>query len=62
MSEAEAIAKVREDMNRLRGELFQLVECWGVGEKRESAMKGLIRRLTYAAQANLESRIRGKVK
>jgi hypothetical protein len=52
------IEEVRVDMNRLRGKLFQLVESWDVGEKRENAMKGCIRSETYHAQSELESMIR----
>lgn len=41
-------------MDRLRGRLFEIVESWGVGEKREQAMKGVIRSTTYDLQATLE--------
>jgi hypothetical protein len=47
-------------MNRLRGKLFQAVEAAGLPDKQEKAIKGLIRQLTYEAQANLESTLRGE--
>jgi hypothetical protein len=49
---------MRNDFNRLRGRLFEQVESWGIGGKREQAMKALIRHETYASQANLEATIR----
>jgi hypothetical protein len=55
-----AIAQMREDMNRLRGRLFQTIEAIGLPERQESAAKGLIRRLTYDSQADLESCLRGE--
>lgn len=58
MVKDKAIGKVREDMNRLRGRLFGAIEATGMPEKQESAIKGIIRQLTYDAQANLESIIR----
>jgi hypothetical protein len=54
----EAIAQVREDMNRLRGRLFGAIEAAGLPEKQETALKGLVRQQTYDAQANLESILR----
>lgn len=55
---ARAIQCVREDMNRLRGRLFGAVEAAGLPEKQENAIKGLIRQLTYDAQADLEAVLR----
>jgi hypothetical protein len=52
------IETVREDMNRLRGRLFQFVEAIGLPDKQENAVKGLVRTLTYDAQANLEAALR----
>jgi len=52
------VEQVRIDMNRLRGRLFQQVESWGLSVKREEAMKALIRRETYAAQADIEATLR----
>lgn len=52
------IETMRKDMNRLRGKLFQVVESWGRPEKQELAMKGVIRSVTYEAQADLESNLR----
>lgn len=53
-----AIATVRDDMNRLRGRLFQFVEAIGLPGKQEDAIKALIRQLTYDAQGNLEAALR----
>lgn len=52
------IKQVRDDMNRLRGRLFGAVEATGMPEKQEDAFKGLIRQMTYDAQANLEGILR----
>jgi hypothetical protein len=56
---AGAIEQLREDMNRLRGRLFQSIEAVGLPEKQENAMKGVIRSTTYDAQANVEAALRG---
>jgi hypothetical protein len=56
-----AIEQVRSDMNRLRGRLFQFIEAVGLPKKQEDAVKGLIRQLTYDAQADLEATLRGGV-
>lgn len=53
------IGVLRTDMNRLRGKLFGAVEAAGLPEKQENALKGLIRQLTYDAQADIESALRG---
>jgi hypothetical protein len=52
------ITVLREDMNRLRGRLFQLVEAAGLDEKQEQALKGCIRTTTYDSQASLEAMLR----
>lgn len=57
----DAIGIVRDDMNRLRGQLFGAVEAVGLPTKQENAIKGLVRRITYDAQANLESTLRGEL-
>lgn len=57
-----AIQQVREDMNRLRGRMFQLVEALGLAQKQEDALKRCIRTTTYDGQANLESLLRSEVK
>lgn len=54
------VSILREDMNRLRGRLFQAVEACGLPEKQERAFKGLIRQTTYDAQADLESALKGE--
>jgi hypothetical protein len=58
VSDDTVVGMLRSDMNRLRGRLFQFVEAMGLPEKQESAAKGLIRQLTYDAQADLESALR----
>lgn len=58
MANQAAIKCVRDDMNRLRGRLFGAIEATGMNEKQESAVKGLIRQLTYDTQANLEAHLR----
>jgi len=45
-------------MNRLRGVLFSAVEAVGLEAKQENALKGLIRALSYDAQANIEAALR----
>jgi hypothetical protein len=56
----EAIAEIRDDFNRLRGNLFGALEAAGMPQRQENAMKGLVRKLTYEAQADLESILRGR--
>jgi hypothetical protein len=53
-----AIRLVREEFNRVRGRMFQAIEAVGLPDKQERAMKGLVRSLTYDAQAGLESILR----
>jgi hypothetical protein len=48
----------RVHMDRLRGRLFQTIEAVGLPSKQETAIKGLIRQLTYDAQADIESALR----
>ena len=55
-----AITQVREDFNRLRGRLFGVIEVTGMPEQQQAAFKGLVRQLTYDAQAGLESVLRGR--
>jgi hypothetical protein len=45
-------------MDRLRGRLFQTIEAVGFDEDRERAVKGLVRHLTYDAQADLEQALK----
>ena len=58
MSETAAITQLREDMNRLRGRLFGALEAGNLPEKQENALKGLVRQISYDAQANVESALR----
>lgn len=53
-----AVTVMRRDMNTLRGRLFGAVEAVGLPQKQETAIKGLIRTLTYASQADLEAALR----
>jgi hypothetical protein len=53
-----AVNQVREDMNRLRGRLFQLVEAVGLPKEQADAFKRCIRTTTYDAQADLERVLR----
>ena len=43
----------------VRGRLFGAIEAVGLPERQENAIKGLIRQLTYDAQADLEAALRG---
>lgn len=54
----EAITGIREDFNRLRGKLFEVIEVTGMPDQQQAAFKGIVRNLTYQAQADLESTIR----
>ena len=45
-------------MNRLRAGLFSSIEAVGLPEKQEVALKGVIRQLSYDAQANIEASLR----
>lgn len=58
MPQKDPITTLREDMDRLRGRLFQTVESWGRPEKQETAMKGVIRQVTYDSQRELEAALR----
>jgi hypothetical protein len=49
---------VREEMNALRGHLFESVEAIGLQETQENAFKGLIRTFTYSAQTSIEAMLR----
>jgi hypothetical protein len=53
-----AITQMRADMNRLRGRLFGAIEATGIPSRQQNALKGLIRQLTYASQADLEATLR----
>jgi hypothetical protein len=55
-----AVVELREQMDKLRGRLFQRIESFGLEPKHESACKGVIRQTTYDAQAEIESKLRGE--
>jgi hypothetical protein len=57
---SDPIQTLRDDMNRLRGRLFGFVDAIGLPDKQETAIKSLIRQLTYDAQADIEAALRGK--
>jgi hypothetical protein len=61
LREADAmIRQVRQDMDRLRGRLFQLVELADLPPAKAAAFKGCIRTTSYDAQADLEALARGE--
>jgi hypothetical protein len=57
----DAVNAVRREFDKIRGRLFEMVEATGMAPKQEEALKKLIRRLTYDAQANLEQVMRERV-
>jgi hypothetical protein len=58
VSQTQAITVIRDDMNRLRGRLFEMVELAGLPKQQEDAFKKQVRRCTYDAQANVEAALR----
>jgi hypothetical protein len=60
MSDEVVIREIRADMDRLRGRMFALIESWGPGRHRETAMKSMVRQLTYDAQGDLEAAVRAR--
>jgi hypothetical protein len=54
------ITEVRNTMNAVRGGLFTVLETLGLQESQERAAKGLVRKLTYDAQATLEATVRAR--
>ena len=52
------IEQLRDGMNRLRGRLFQAVEATGIEDGHQTAIKGLIRSITYDLQADIEGGLR----
>jgi hypothetical protein len=55
-----AITEMRESMDRLRGRLYEAIEAVGFPSRQEAAIIRLTRRITYDAQADLESLLRGR--
>ncbi len=53
-----AILALRDDFDRLRGRLFMALESFHLAERHEEATKGIVRRLTYDMQAQIEAKIR----
>lgn len=54
-----ALTRLREDMDRLRGRLFELFEAFGLDEPQAEAAKRVVRRTTYDMQLALERDLRG---
>lgn len=52
------IQQVRDEFGRMRAHLFEMVEAAGFPERQEDGFKGLIRTITYDAQATVESALR----
>jgi hypothetical protein len=50
-----AAVGVRDDYDRLRGRLFELLEAMGLTVRQEQAAKRLIRSITYESQASVEA-------
>jgi len=48
----------RDEFSRLRRNLFETIEAAGMPAKQERAWKGVVRTLTYDAQANVEGALR----
>lgn len=60
MTNAEAqdlLDQISRTQNRLRGRLCGLVESWGLPEKRERAMIGTLKSLSYDLEAELSARV-----
>lgn len=55
---ARAVGEIRDSFNRMRGQLFMSIEAVGLPDRQEDAFKGLVRQMTYQAQADLEAIIR----
>jgi hypothetical protein len=54
------VRALRDEMNRLRGRLFQVVEALGLPDKQENAAKGVVRAATYDVQTSVESVLRDR--
>jgi hypothetical protein len=52
------VQAMREHFNRLRGRLFGAIEATGMPKEQQNAVKGLVRHLTYDAQADLEETLK----
>lgn len=48
----------RDEFSRLRRNLFEMVEAAGMPDRQEKAFKGVIRTMTYDAQASVEGALR----
>jgi hypothetical protein len=53
-----AIRRLRDEMNRLRGRMFQVIEAAGLPDRQETALKGVIRATTYDVQTAVEAELR----
>ena len=53
-----AIGVVRDEFSRLRRNLFEMIEAAGMPPRQERAWKGVVRTMTYDAQATVEGAVR----
>jgi hypothetical protein len=54
----DAIQDVRDEFGRMRAHLFEMIEAGGFQERQEAGLKGLVRTITYDAQASVEQALR----
>jgi hypothetical protein len=54
-----AVQLNRDQMNRLRGRLFGFFDALGLPADQNKAVKKIVRDLTYDAQVDIESTLRG---
>ena len=54
------LAEMRDGFDRLRGRMYELVECTGMPDEQAEAFKRLIRRQSHDVQSRLEGRLRGE--
>jgi hypothetical protein len=52
------IPVVQDDLDALRGRLFELIESFGLADRQERACKKVIRRCTYDLQGRLIATLR----
>jgi hypothetical protein len=54
------IQEVRDEHARMRAHLFEMIEAAGFPQRQEDGFKGMIRTITYDAQATIEASLRRK--
>ena len=52
------IQEVRDEFGRMRAHLFEMVEAAGFPQRQENGLKGMVRTITYDAQASVEAALR----